>query len=82
MPVWITAAAAVSLMRVANLMRQVFGRVPRLSEDDDLWRKPTRRLVHNRVIESRIKLPPFRVLARELQSQPYGLRGHRELEVQ
>ena len=49
-----------------NLLLQIFERVLRLGEDDDLASQSRRGIQHQGLVEDRFQLPPFGVLPRQL----------------
>ena len=49
-----------------DLLREVVERVPRLGEDDDLTPEPGGAVEHDRLVQYRLQLAPFRVSAGQL----------------
>src|SRR5260221_6612413 len=51
------------------LLREIFERVLRLGEDEDLAPQTGRRIEHDRLVEDRREVAPFSILPRQLEAQ-------------
>ena len=69
MPPWITTTAAGSPRRGDIFCCEIFERILGLGEDQDFPPQPRCRIEHDRFVEDRLQLAPFRVLAGQLQAQ-------------